>query len=217
MKDKIIIYQNADTLFSAGLKSLLETSRKYTIQTAGPGDLFHILNSFQGALLLMVWTEANNEAMLAEISNMQDQSVFPPILIITESFPSISQIRKLLTYENIGLISSQTNEVYLHEFIGERLSRKDKFSISRDIQSLLIKSVIEPRIFPNNDWSELTSVETKIVELAKQGFNLEETAKELLLSKNTVAVYRSRILKKTEYGSFKKLIANYDRIYSPRV
>lgn len=216
MKDKIIIYQHADTIFSAGLKSLLETSRKYNLQTVRPGDLFRLLNSFQDALLLMVWTEENNQAILTEISRMQDQSLFPAILIITESFPSISQIRKLLTYENIGLISSQTNEAYLHEFIGERFRGKDKFSISTDIQSLLIKSVIEPRGFPNN-WSEFTSIETKIVELAKQGFNLEETARELLLSKNTVAVYRSRILKKTEYGSFKKLIANYDRIHPQRV
>src|SRR5690606_34578418 len=156
--------------------------------------------------------EANPQAILTEIDELKDRSLFPAILIITESFPSISQIKKLLTYDNMGLISTQISEADLHEFIVERMRGKDKFSISRDIQSLLIKSVIEPMDFPK-DWSEFTSVETKIVELAKQGLNLEETARELSLSKNTVAVYRSRILKKTEYGSFKKLIANYDMMY----
>lgn len=198
MKNIIILNSNNDLLCTILMEHINNYIDINEIKIINKITASHYLT---GSIVIIFYEESTIDNIHDIVSLSQDFT----LLIITLkiiNFYYISRISK--TGKKIAVISKSSKLEELRMVFNRIHSEDEQIILSNDIQKELLNEMISY----NKIDIDYTDIEKKIISLAKTGNNIKETAKKLGLSTNTIAAYRSKILKKSKFKSFNKLVFN---------
>ncbi|OJU76267.1 MAG: hypothetical protein BGO09_15050 [Bacteroidetes bacterium 47-18] len=209
MQNINIIITEPETIFSAGLKMLLQQSGKYNI-TADCVSRIQAVTPLPGTIFIILWTEKDEQVLMKTIAGLRHTGRHLPVLIITLFRIRNEHIQQIIALGNTAIASAAISGRELHNYI-EQLHNGSQWLLSRDIQETLLEQLLRHGTAKNAAASDLFSAkEKKIIALAQRGCNIIRTAKTLNLSPNTVASYRSKMLKKAGVHSMAELLEKYN-------
>ncbi len=201
-----IIAERPDSIIPQGLATALNEKEGISTTIRSYADVVH--TAFFGHVLpVLLWETKNEDIMLQYIHlirKTQDR-----VMVIAQNNISKEYIKALTMQGKTAVVGSESTLDELSSYITELYSGAKKWIFSPDILGSLIEDVL---IGSNTDINrlKLSKKEKQVIEYAHKGLSIAETARELHLSANTVAAYRSRILKKTGNASINQLVAKYD-------
>lgn len=136
------------------------------------------------------------------VSFIRQHTAVKVIVILKINLLESNKIKSILENHSVGVVNLNAHIDCLSECI-HSLSNKDYYMCDYT-KDWVINNIIEGKgeaTFKNFNKNEL-----KILELAKKGYNIDMTAEEMDLSRNTVAAYRSKMLRKATAKSFSELV-----------
>lgn len=180
---------------------LVETSSFDLTKKFKPETLF--------LFLLLKSNNANNE-ISSVVNNIRSKGFNNHILVIDFDNINITQVRHLLAVPNCSIVNGNASEQQILNYLQQLLYQERV--ISSDIQERIIDAFLlkESKQQKRNsafDLNGFSKLEQAIIDMAIKGFNIQETAAKLELSPNTIAVYRSKMLRKSGLGSFVQLVS----------
>ncbi len=201
-----IITARPDSLMPNGLAVALQQSGQYRSSVVGYTDIHETL-SFSNVLPVFLW-EAGWEATILDslqtIRQTQDK-----VLVIAQDNIGREQLRTLVMQGKTAVVSGNISLRELQGYIRRLLEEDRRWIFSPDILTGLVDDLLvgEPGAL---NQKALSMKERLVVACAQRGCTIAETAEELNLSQNTVAAYRTRILKKTGAKSINELTARWN-------
>ncbi len=209
MQNINIIITGPETIFSAGLKMLLQQSGKYNITTDCVSRIQTVI-PLPGTIFIILWTDREEQALIKHAGMLRQVSRHAPVLIITLFRIRNEYIQQIIALGNTAIVSAAISGKELHDYV-EQLHNGSHWLLSRDIQETLLEQLLRNSTAKNAVASDrFTAKEKKIIALAQRGCNIIRTAKTLNLSPNTVASYRSKMLKKAGVHSMAELLEKYN-------
>lgn len=124
------------------------------------------------------------------------------VVIMKNSLLDSYKIKLFLENHSVGVLNLKSHINSLSECIDTLLTRD--YYMCDFTKDWVINNIIEGKTettFKNFNTNELT-----ILDLAKKGYNIDMTAEEMNLSRNTIAAYRSKMLRKANAKSFSELV-----------
>lgn len=204
-QNTFIISSNPNSLFSQGLALALQQKGHYQVSTIAYTDIPQS-QSYSHTLPLFLWHQNEQQKIFESIEAVQKTQ--PKVFIIVQDTISKEQIQSLVQRGKIAIADIGISVEELYQYIQELQAGNKEWVFSPGIISVLIEQLFSPA--SQATATQLNSKEQQILDCARKGYSLKRTAQELNLSKNTVAAYRTRILKKAGTKSINQLIARYN-------
>lgn len=210
MKNNIIIVaNNINSIIPNGLKTLLEAHGQYVSVDLVSEDSIERMKeiSLPENVVWIVFNGACDKLNTAQLEHIRSiSSPSSPILLFIDS-ESIQEdiIRKVMSFGKIGIASTHISIQEVNNYIHEIQDKN--FVLSDDYKEALINAVLHKKSSFHQLSILLNNKEQKILDAAKKGFNIKQTAEMLNLSKNTIAAYRSKMMRQAGVHSIASLIA----------
>lgn len=208
MEQISIVSSFPDSIFIKALQLVLSSKEKYEVQLIPYSDAG---NEEQPGFYIYQWNDEDYDKIPDSIAGLQQRQPDALLLVVIQTSISTEDIKRLISLGGMGIISMSVSAEKLVHFVEEIRSRKYQWVFSNDILSSFIKDTYLPasKQTAGDDiyTSKFSFKENQIIQLAKKGFTISETAEELTLSKNTIAAYRSSILRKSGAKSLFELVS----------
>lgn len=199
-----IVCSKPDALFPYSLRNLLEDTLRFEKVLLGSFDqtqgFIEGTSSAEKTLWILFHDHADEKNMaLAKVIRSRHNNGSLLLLLLDKMNPDM--IRSFIQLGKVGIVNANISISELLTYIGEVPEKN--FILDNSLQETLLQSFLQP---------DLGSIcfskrEREILALAEKGYNIHKTAETLNLSGNTVASYRSRILKRAKAGSMIELLA----------
>lgn len=162
----------------------------------------------ESIVFLFYRDEETAATLLPAIAALRDNDIFNPVLIIDFDSINLSQVREILLLEGTSVVSAKISGSELLHYLQTVVLNSRV--VSKDIYDRILDSFLSSGNGFEGGTGDLNKLfsdqEQSILESAINGLSIRETADALGLSPNTVAVYRSRMIKKAGIRSFRKLL-----------
>lgn len=210
-----IICQNQDAILPQGLNRLFSNSQLFRVNVHEYGQLpLNRDKHIEKVLPMFIWQQEQHNQIYESINLIRQNSYSTddPVLILCNKNIRKDQIQQLAAMGKTGIIGFDTTIEKLHNYIQELFNNSKQWVFSPDIIALLIDQLL---LVPTNVFiASLSKKEMELLDMARQGYSMKQTAQALQLSKNTIAVYRSKMLKKAGVKSMAILIAKYINVFN---
>lgn len=186
---------------------LLQISKFKSIQSVGLNSFLDLQNEHsENNLLVLYVCISKDEQSFQDITELLQQRKLGVSLLIIDVFCELKlkQIRHLLNETDTGLISGNISGDDVVNYI--EVFRRIGWVISNNVKAQLLQLGREQEAAQNLDKEAYSQTEQKIIDAALRGLNIKQTAEEVGLSTNTVAVYRSKMMKRGGVRSIADLL-----------
>lgn len=201
--------QKPETLFSAGLKALLQHTGKYEVGVIPFAEIKTIIQA-SDFLLLFLWTKGEEPRILDRINTIRTTGgMQQPILVVIDQYGiDNQQVKQLIAFGRLGIVSTCISRQELFRYIDNLHNENRTWVLSGDIQAALLDHLFISASTTStyNTTSELSEREQQILNLTQRGYSIDQIAETLILSKNTVANYRRKMMKKVGVRSMAELL-----------
>lgn len=205
MKSLKIISQTGNEIFTTALSLMMKENLGDKVQIlALSGDLN--IDNLRDTLIICIWTKHMHELIMAAIQNFRQAEPCFPFVIIDMEKMNQHEIREVAKLGSVAIVSSKASKNDLLVCINKL--ENEQVVLCPQMQDRIIHNLLEK--YDNRDSKgskEFSKTEQAIIETAKKGYSMKEAAEELNLSKNTIAAYRSKIMKKADVKSMAQLIS----------
>lgn len=148
------------------------------------------------------------EIVVKKIRQLRDMGVQGPITIVNFFDLDLNKVKTLRTLSDLVVCNINTPA---HEFL-KLLDTQEpvKFLLCSYNSNQIVKSFLEDDFMPEG-MPGLSKVECEIIDCAEKGFSITQSAEYLGRSPNTIAVYRSKIIKKFNCSSINQVCVKLKR------
>ncbi|MBX9449321.1 MAG: helix-turn-helix transcriptional regulator [Taibaiella sp.] len=206
--NSILLLGNEMLLFSELLKRTIDYSSKFKSFDVKIVDHEELYNSAgaESVVIIPIWDDQFDKFILQLDQTLSDEI---SLLLIDFNKSRVETICNLISVNRkIGIVNPYISVDEFEHYLIEFLNSDRKWILSNDIQQHVIDYLFSYQGKKSLSGTTLTSTEQQIINLAKQGYSISQMADRLHLSPNTIAVYRSRILKKSGKKTMTQLLAN---------
>lgn len=205
-----IIFNDRDTLMATALKeSFICVGLSSKIQLiADQAEIFDYEDKPQGKNLFVFLFDEQYEAFFKTACHVREYLPDATIVCLDMSGVNATGLNKFLTL-NRCVIASRHNPLSELILLIKELEHKN-LSISRDILERLVIENLRQR---DQKQERFTRMEKSIIEAAKNGLTIAQTAAKLKISSFTVVNHRSNIFKKAGVNSVIQLVAQLGEAY----
>lgn len=211
MKLALVIKKSFNVLFADLLKYRLKEYYEVFLYEINENDFIDssaISNSLDAVIL---FRESLKISDLLKIDNSFDESI--PFVFISSSaitHGDISNVVNATKKRKLAWLSSNNKFENLKMEIDNFHTSHSQLFLSDEIQKTILENVIYNRLITIEETPiEFTKLEEDIINASIKGESIKDMAQNLKLSPNTIAVYRSKLLKKTKFKSMNQLVQYY--------
>lgn len=211
MKLALVVKKSFNVLFADLLKYRLKEYYEVFLYEINENDFIDssaISNSLDAVIL---FRESLKISDLLQIDNSFDESI--PFVFISSSaitHGDISNIVNATKKRKLAWLSSNNKFENLKMEIDNFHTSHSQLFLSDEIQKTILENVIYNRLITIEETpTEFTKLEEDIINASIKGESIKDMAQNLKLSPNTIAVYRSKLLKKTKFKSMNQLVQYY--------
>lgn len=201
--NQIAIYTgNTSTMFPRFLKDWLvelEEVKAVDIYTIGNNENVAISDEF----CIIIREQSTVDATLSFVEHVRRNGLKNKVLIIDFASISVDQVKQFIAYKDCGVVNAWISIKELWSSMCDLMERD--WLLSFDILNQVLSSLTIEATEPKPAMSS-ADYENGLIEAAREGLSIKETAAKMGLSANTIAVYRSKLLKKYGVNSMKKLV-----------
>lgn len=205
--DKILIMSSSKMqIYVEGIKTILEsTGQSQVLHKIIEGNFNDkVIMIFQPTIILIILDDIVNQKL--NYINTHIESNFP-FLIIDLIKMENDKLKEILSFKRkMGVVSASMSSEQLLHYIEHLHHTNQNWILSHDIQERIINEFLNDSN-PKTNKANYTDIELEIARLAKKGYSIVDMSKHLDLSPNTIATYRSKMLKKSGLKSMNQLIA----------
>lgn len=160
------------------------------------------------SLVLFICLGEHENIVISEFVKLvkMDNNDIPVLVMDIHSSMRVAEVKEILMMKKCGVIRGDFTETEVLGYI-DSLYHHDWLMCDR-VKLMLLSSVPEQEKSIQLKLDQYSTTEQRIIEAAQRGLNIVETAEEIGLSPNTVAVYRSKLMKKAGIKSMAKLYRN---------
>ena len=152
---------------------------------------------------MLITSNNDVEDIIDKVKNLLTITQEARLLFVYISELQDYAIKALAAFPKVGIVSALCNaEEWMH--LMEQVS-KDKVVLCSSTKDVMLRSIMEPKSRSNN--YKFTPTELAIIRASRNGASIIQTAEELNLSANTIAAYRSKLLKKSGFKTMGQLLA----------
>jgi len=205
VKSLKIISQSGTDIFTTALSLMMKEHLSEEVQVLSFFDDLSIPD-LSNALVVCIWTKGTHDLIMSVIKKLRNCEPSFQFVIIDMEHITQQEIREYVKQGKVAVISSKASTKDLLLCI-EKLDH-EQVALCPHIQDRVIHSLLEKQ--DNRDirgCRQFNKTEQAIIETAKKGYSMKEAAEELHLSKNTIAAYRSKIMKKADVKTMTQLIS----------
>lgn len=202
MKSALILTNKLNTILTEGIEMLLKKSEQYdNIYQLKYNELDDFVAdiTLSKPTIIYVFFPDKFETIYHKLRKVTNAKI---VLLDDHKMYVNYNINELIKLHKVGIVNLHCVSNNLIEC---ELALEDKnYYICSSTKDYIINDLINSQ----DQYSDFgfSKLERQILDLAKQGYNIQMTAKYMDLSKNTVAAYRSRMIKKADLKSFTELI-----------
>lgn len=166
-------------------------------------ELMPIEDEGKQILWAFITSNYSNTNMLNYIKYINTLSANFYALVVDLIRMGTKEVKQILTLKRTGVISASIPSLHFYKYI-DQIFIQDRV-MSPDIQEMLLEELFS---FSNEgNVSNFNKKEQAILDAATKGLSIKDTAVELNLSTNTIAVYRSKMIRKSGVSTFAQLVS----------
>lgn len=212
-KSCFIITDNPNSIYVSIIKRTLEEELLTDVVAISPQHDFIIKNSDESSdsVLYVFLGEDGMNLLIKRLQSVRTYSQASFLVLFADKADEViyPYIKQMVTLGNIAVINIQH---IAYQELKEMLLglKKKKYILSDDIKEQILDYALNDKsvaVELENSKLHLNQKEKEILSAAIRGCNIQQTAEVLNLSSNTVAVYRSKIVKRANVKSIFELIA----------
>lgn len=205
--NSIFLLGNEMLLFSELLKQTIDYSsrfKSFDVKIIDREELYNTADA-KSVIIIPICDDQFDKFILQLDQTLSDEI---SLLLIDFNKSRAETIYNLISVNRkIGIVNPYISVDEFEHYLIDFLDSDRKWILSNDIQQNVIDYLFSYQGKKTSS-TNLTSTEQQIINLAKQGYSISQMADRLNLSPNTVAVYRSKILKKSGKKTMTQLLAN---------
>lgn len=161
----------------------------------------------------LFWEEEYINDILSFIKEFRNVKSDKPIMILEITELSVAEIKMLIGFGHIIIMSKNISMDELQSNINQLENGYNQdWMIDKYIQHKLLHHLLTPE--QNNASYQFKNTEIAILKSASKGNSIKQIAEEIDLSPNTIAAYRTQMLKKSGMQNFSQLLSYYNNQYN---
>lgn len=202
-----IFNNNPDSILPVSISECL--SAKMNIETIILKEFDTKPNISNNYMALFLWEAEVKSDVISYIEEYRNLYPTAPVIVLEINELSIAEIKMLLAFKHIILLSKHISIHSIHDHIEELVTGDKDWVIDPNIQQKLLNELLYPKEMQQD--CTFSNTELAIIASASKGNSIREIAAEMHLSPNTIAVYRTKMLRKSGMHRFAQLLSNYNQ------
>lgn len=203
-----IVSDEIDKLVVTGISSWIFQTQKFkTVNAIKVADfLEHSMSTGSNSFLVIYICLGSNENSYNDINAILSRRVEGVSLLVMDIFSVLEgiHIKRILTEPNAGILCGNLSGDEVVDYIDGL--QKLGWVMSNSLKEQLVDNMDVSKSTESIATSSYSAKEKRILEAAIQGLSLKQTAEAVGISANTVAVYRSKMMKRAGVRSISELI-----------
>lgn len=201
-----IISRTPNSIFPEALSITLSLKGCCAAISKGYKDIQSEELKSKNFISILLWSSEDHTQIINYIRKWSELQI--RTVVIAPLYINKSQIQAIVKAGKTAIIEMEASIDELIHYIHQSIyTNGHGWVLSPGMVAALMDELLHPKSEPSK-LRQLSESEMSIVQLAQKGYSLVDTARQLNLSKNTIAAYRSKILKKTNFKSFSQLVAS---------
>ena len=198
-----IVHEQPESIIVQGLLSLLRHKMQWSNIVAT--SFHHLVQADivdQSTIIMLLTSNDDVGQIIEKVKNLL--TITQEVRIVFTYLSELQEydIKALATFKMVAIVSAMCTAEEWTSYM-EQIS-KDKVVLCARSKDVMLRSIMEPNNVHNY---KFTNTELAIIRASRKGASLIQTAEELNLSANTIAAYRSKLLKKSGFKTMGQLLA----------